>query len=70
LSIDNHCRHRGSDENDSPLLRDGEVVPGEGDVVIGGERSDQADGKAADCLVGTKASQLEGAEASLGKQLC
>ena len=51
-------------------MGDGDVVPGEGDVVIGGEQSDQADGKAADRLSGTKAIQPEGAEASLGKQIC
>jgi hypothetical protein len=32
------------------LLRDGDVAPGEGEVVIGGEESDQAEGKAADGL--------------------
>jgi hypothetical protein len=54
LSIDNHCRHRGSDE---------------GDGVRGGEQSDQADGKAADRLGGTKAIQPEGAKASLKEQI-
>jgi hypothetical protein len=38
-------------------------------VVIGGEKSDQADGKAADRLGGTKAIQPEGAEASLQEQI-
>jgi hypothetical protein len=48
LSIDNHCRHRGSDEGDSPLLLEVEgAAAGEGDVVIGGKKSDQAEGKAA-----------------------
>ena len=70
MSVDNNDRHRGSDEGDAPLLGDGDVVPGEGDVVIGGEQSDQADGKAADRLSGTKAIQPKGAEASLGKQIC
>jgi hypothetical protein len=70
LSIDNNDRHRGSDEGDAPLLGDGDVAPGEGDVVIGGEQSDQADGKAADRLGGTKAIQPEGAEASLQEQIC
>ena len=69
MSIDNNDRHRGSDEGDAPLLGDGDVVPGEGDVVIGGEKSDQADGKAADRLGGTKAIQPEGAEASLQEQI-
>jgi hypothetical protein len=44
LSIDNHCRHRGNDENDPPLLLELEAVAGEGDVVIGGEQGDQAEG--------------------------
>ena len=52
------------------MLGDGDVAPGEGDVVIGGEQSDQADGKAADRLGGTKAIQPEGAEASLQEQTC
>jgi hypothetical protein len=36
------------------LLGDGDVAPGDGDVVIGGEESDQAEGKAADGLGETK----------------
>jgi hypothetical protein len=55
LSIDKNDRHRGSDE---------------GDVVIGGEQSDQADGNAADRLGGTKAIEPEGAKASLQEQIC
>ncbi|MFI0404023.1 MAG: hypothetical protein ACH34U_14060 [Cyanobium sp.] len=47
MSIDNHCRHRGSDERDAQLLLKVEGVSGEGDVVIGGEERDQAEGKAA-----------------------
>jgi hypothetical protein len=50
LSIDKNDRHRGSDEGDAPLLGDGDVAPGEGEVVIGGEESDQAKGKAAEGL--------------------
>jgi hypothetical protein len=50
LSIDKNCRHRGSDERDAPLLGDGEVAPGEGEVVIGAEQGDQAEGEAADGL--------------------
>jgi hypothetical protein len=69
LSIDNNDRHRGSDEGDAPLLGDGDVAPGEGDVVIRGEQSDQADGKAADRLGGTEAIQPEGAEASLQEEI-
>ena len=36
------------------MLGDGDVASGEGDVVIGGEESDQAEGKAADGLGETK----------------
>ena len=50
-------------------MGDGDVAPGEGDVVIRGEQSDQADGKAADRLGGTKAIQPEGAEASLQEEI-
>ena len=50
MSIDKNCRHRGSDENDAPLLLELEVVAGDGDVVIGGEQGDQAEGQAADGL--------------------
>ena len=45
-----NCRHRGSDEGDAPLLVDWDVAPGEGEVVIGGEQGDQAEGEAADRL--------------------
>ncbi|MBM5817524.1 MAG: hypothetical protein FJ083_13360 [Cyanobacteria bacterium K_Offshore_surface_m2_239] len=47
MSVDNKERHRGSDEGDAPLLGDGEGAAEEGEVVIGGEEGDQADGKAA-----------------------
>jgi hypothetical protein len=50
LSIDKNDRHRGSDEGNAPLLGDGDVAPGEGEVVIGGEQGDQAEGEAADGL--------------------
>jgi hypothetical protein len=50
LSIDNHCRHRGSDKKGSPLLLEREACAGEGDVVIGGEQGDQAEQQAADGL--------------------
>jgi hypothetical protein len=50
LSIDKNDRHRGSDEGDAPLLGDGDVAPGEGEVVIGGEEGDQAEGKASEGL--------------------
>lgn len=65
MSIDNNCRHRGSDENDSPLLDEGDGAAGDGDVVIGGKERDQADHKAADRLGDTKAIQPEAAETSL-----
>jgi hypothetical protein len=55
LSIDKNCRHRGSDEGDAPLLGDGDVAPGEGEVVIGGKEGDQAEGEAADGLGETEA---------------
>jgi len=42
LSIDKNNRHRGSDEGDAPLLLEVEGAAVEGDVVIGGEESDQA----------------------------
>jgi hypothetical protein len=50
LSIDKNDRHRGSDEGDAPLLGDGDVAPGDGEVVIRGEKGDQAEGKATDGL--------------------
>jgi len=37
------------------LLVDGDVAPGEGEVVIGGEQGNQAEGEAADRLGETKA---------------
>ena len=71
MSVDKNERHRGSDAGDAPLLGDGEVAPGKGDVVIGGKEGDQAEGKATDGLgdtesVKAKGAQTEWAEASLG----
>ena len=66
--IDNHCRHRGSDENDAPLLGDGQAAAGDGEVVIGGKEHDQADGKASDRLGDTEAIKPQGAEASPRQQ--
>ena len=43
MSIDKNDRQRGSDEPDAPLLLEGEVTAGEGDVVIGGKQGDQGD---------------------------
>ena len=54
MSIDKNDRHRGSDEGDTPLLGYGDVAPCDGEVVIGGEEGDQADGKATDGLDETK----------------
>ncbi len=48
MSIDKNDRQRGSDEPDAPLLLEGEVTAGEGDVVIGGKQSDQGDHAAAE----------------------
>jgi hypothetical protein len=42
LSIDKNCRHRGSDEKDSPLLLEIDAAAEGGDVVIGRKESDQA----------------------------
>jgi hypothetical protein len=59
LSIDKNDRHRGSDEGDAPLLGDGEVAPGDGEVVIGGEEGDQAKSKATDGLGEAEAVETE-----------
>jgi hypothetical protein len=50
LSIDNHERHGGSDPGDAPLLLEVDAASAEGDVVIGGEQRNQADGDAAQGL--------------------
>ncbi|MFM8275381.1 MAG: hypothetical protein ACKN89_00070 [Cyanobium sp.] len=50
MSIDNHCRHRGSDANDAPLLLELDAGAGDGDVVIGGEQRDQSEGQPPDGL--------------------
>ena len=50
------------------MLLEEEGAPGEGDVVIGGEEGDQAEGEATDGLGEPEAVQTEGAEASLGAQ--
>jgi hypothetical protein len=42
LRIDNHCRHRGSDEGDAPLLLEADTAAEGGDVVIRGKECDQA----------------------------
>jgi hypothetical protein len=57
LRVDNHCRHRGSDEGDAPLLLEADVVTGDGDVVIGGIQGDQAEDQTAASLDGTEVIQ-------------
>jgi hypothetical protein len=46
LSIRKNERKGGSDEPDAPLLLERELAVGEGDVVIGGEKSNQANNAA------------------------
>ncbi|MFM7285303.1 MAG: hypothetical protein ACKOPS_06425 [Cyanobium sp.] len=50
MSVDKNCRQRGSDARDAPLLLELEGAAGEGDVVIGGEQGNQAEGDAAEHL--------------------
>ena len=40
---DNHCRQRGSDEGDAPLLLEADTAAEGGDVVIRGKECDQAE---------------------------
>jgi hypothetical protein len=47
---DKNCRQRGNDENDAPLLLEGDGGAGECDVVIGREQGDKAEGQSADGL--------------------
>jgi hypothetical protein len=67
LSIDKNDRHRGSDEGDAPLLGDGDVAPGDGEVVIGGEEGDQAKSEAADGLGETEPIETEPVESEPAK---
>ena len=48
----------------APLLGDGDVAPGDGEVVIGGKQGDQAEGEAADGLGETEA--IEGGPVEAG----
>jgi hypothetical protein len=64
FSIDKNCRHRGSDEKDSPLLLELDACAGEGDVVIGGEQGNQAEQQATDGL--EPAEPIEAEPGSLG----
>ncbi|MBM5817595.1 MAG: hypothetical protein FJ083_13725 [Cyanobacteria bacterium K_Offshore_surface_m2_239] len=50
FSIDKNDRHRGSDESDAPLLGELEGAAEGGDVVIGGEKRDQAKGETSEDL--------------------
>jgi hypothetical protein len=50
FGYDKNDRHRGSDEDDTPLLGELEGAADEGDVVIGGKQRDQANGKTAEGL--------------------
>ncbi|MCX5952024.1 MAG: hypothetical protein NTZ40_00660 [Cyanobacteria bacterium] len=70
MSIDKKYRHRGKDEGDAPLLRDGEGASADGDVVIGGEQGDQAEGKAAYCLGETDPVEAEPIQVVPGAGLC
>jgi hypothetical protein len=67
LSIDKNDRHRDSDEGNAPLLGDGDVAPGDGEVVTGGEEGDQAKGKATNGLGEAEAVETEPAEAWPGR---
>jgi hypothetical protein len=57
LRIDNHCRHRGSDEGDAPLLLEADTAAEGGDVVIGGKECDQAKDHSPTGLDGTEVIQ-------------
>ena len=63
FSIDNHCRHRGSDARDPPLLLKGDGVAGEVEVVIGGQEGDQAKNEATHGLGEAKTIEVEASEA-------
>jgi hypothetical protein len=57
LRVDNHCRHRGSDEGDAPLLLEADTAAEGGDVVIGGKECDQAKDHSPTGLDGTEVIQ-------------
>jgi hypothetical protein len=57
------------------LLGDGDVVPGDGEVVIGGEEGDQAKSEAADGLgeaepIETEPAKTETVRARPGRRCC
>ena len=54
-----NCRQRGNDERDALLLLELEGAAGEGDVVIGGEQGDQAEGNAAEHLEHTQSIKVQ-----------
>jgi hypothetical protein len=59
LRIDNHCRHRGSDEGDAPLLLEAHTAAEGGDVVIRGKECDQAKDHSPTGLDGTEVIQTK-----------
>ncbi len=69
-ALSKNDRHRGSDEGDAPLLGDGEVAPGDGEVVIGGEEGNQAEGKATDGLGKAEPVETEAADAWPRRECC
>ena len=70
FGYDKNDRHRGSDEGDAPLLGDGDVAPGEGEVVIGGKQGNQAKGKATDGQGETDPVETETAMARPERSCC
>ena len=52
------------------MLWDGDVAPGEGEVVIGGEEGDQTESKASDGLGEPKPVESETAMARPGRGCC
>ena len=54
---DKNDRHRGSDEGDAPLLLEADAAAEDGDLVIGGKESDQAENQTATGLDGTEVIQ-------------
>ena len=57
LRVDKNCRHRGSDEGDTPLLLEGDAAAEGVDVVIGGKECDQAKDHSPAGLDGTEVIQ-------------
>ena len=61
-----NCRQRGNDERDALLLLELEGAAEEGDMVIGGEEGDQAEGDASEHLEHTQAIQAQPAAGRWG----